>query len=316
MSKDISVEAKDIISKSWSLGTSKQYSVYLNRWFSYCQQKDICPTDYSIIEGINFLTEIFYSDSLGYSAMNTARSALSAIMINESGLSFGNNPLVKRLLRGMFNVRPSIPKHVVTYDVDIVLCYLKSLGEAENIPFKMLTFRTVTLLCIVSAQRDQTFAAIDIRLMDVSADRIICYIGEGLKTTRPGFHQSPLVFEAFPVCNAICPVFNIQQYLTRSFTLRGPRVKLFISYTFPYHPVCISTISRWVKSTLELAGIDINVFSSHSTRAASTTKAKSLGLSLAEINKAAGWSNSRTFARFYNKIIVDSNFSNTILSEL
>ena len=83
LSKDISVEAKDIINKSWSLGTSKQYSVYLNRWFCYCQQKDICPTDYNIIEGINFLTEIFYSDSLGYSAMNTARSALSAIMINE-----------------------------------------------------------------------------------------------------------------------------------------------------------------------------------------------------------------------------------------
>ena len=152
--------------------------------------------------------------------------------------------------------------------------------------------------------------------MDISADRIISYIGEGLKTTRTGFHQSPLVFEAFPVCKAVCPVFNIQQYLARSITLRGPRVKLFINYTFPYHPVCISTISRWVKYALELAGIDIYVFSSHSTRAASTTKAKSSGLSLVEINKAAGWSNSRTFARFYDKIIVDSNFSNTILSEL
>ena len=137
--------------------------------------------------------------------------------------------------------------------------------------------------------------------MDVSTDRIICYIGEGLKTTRPGFHHSPRVFEGFPVCKAICPVFTIQQYLARSFTLRGPRVKLFISYTFPYHPVCISTSWRWVKSTLELVGIDINVFSSHSTRAASTTKAKSLGLSLVEINKAAGWWNSRTFARFMTR---------------
>jgi len=99
----------------------------------------------------------------------------------------------------------------------IILRYFKSLGQAESIPFKMLTFRTVTLLCIVSVQRDQTFAAIDIRLIDVSVDRIICYIEEGLKTTRLGFHQSSLDFRAFPVCNAIFPVFNIQQYLFSSF---------------------------------------------------------------------------------------------------
>ena len=88
----------------------------------------------------------------------------------------------------MFNIRPSIPKHVNTYDVDVVLQYLKGLGDADAIPFKMLTFRLVTLFCLLSGQRDQTFAAIDIRLMDFSDDRVVCYIDQVLKTTRPGFH--------------------------------------------------------------------------------------------------------------------------------
>ena len=246
--------------------------------------------------------------------MNTARSALSNIMTPDSSSSFGNNPLVTRLLRGMFNIRPSIPKHVNTYDVDVVLQYLKGLGDADAIPFKMLTFHLVTLFCLLSGQRDQTFAAIDIRLMDVSDDRVVCYIDQVLKTTRPGFHQSPLDFRAFPDSKAICPVFNTQQYLFRSFSLRGPRVKLFVSYKSPHQSVCTSTISRWVRTTLQLAGIDINVFTSHSTRAASTSKARSIGLSLTAINKAAGWSNSSTFGRFYNKTIHESNFGSSILA--
>ncbi len=246
--------------------------------------------------------------------MNTARSALSNIMVTDSGISFGNNPLVKRLLKGMFNIRPAIPKHIDTYDVDIVLRYLKSMGVADTIPFKMLSFRIVTLFCLLSGQRDQTFPTIDIRLMDISDDRVICYIGERLKTTRPKFHQSPLDLRAFPNCKAICPVFNTQQYIHQSFPLRGPGVKLFISHCFPFHPVCTSTISRWVKTTLNLAGIDVNVFTSHSTRAASTSKAKSIGLSLVEICKAAGWSNSGVFGRFYDKTIKNNNFGSCILS--
>ena len=109
--------------------------------------------------------------------MNTARSALSNIMTPDSSLSFGNNPLVKRLLRGMFNIQPSIPKHVNTYDVDVVLQYLKGLDDADAIPFKLLTFRLVTLFCL------------------------------------------------------LCPVFNTQQYLFKSFSPRGPRVNcLFVTH--------------------------------------------------------------------------------------
>lgn len=258
------------------------------------------------------MTELFHNFKLGYSAMNTARSALSNIMISNSGVSFGQHPLVKKLLRGMFNIRPSLPRHVCTYDVDIVLRFLKAQGDANILPLKMLTFRLVTLFCLLSAQRDQTFSAIDIRCMDVSNDEVVCYITHALKTTRPGFHQTPLNFKAFPNCNYICPVHNTQQYLLRTFPLRGPTVKLFISFSYPFKPVCTSTISRWVKSTLQLAGIDITVFSSHSTRAASASKAKSLGVSLAEVNRAAGWSNTDTFGRFYDKIITDEHEQDNI----
>ena len=205
----------------------------------------MCPTDNNIKSGINFLTELFLEDNLGYSAMNTARSALSTIMVTTTDQLFGSHPLVKRLLKGMFKIRPNFPKLVCTFDVDVVLRYLNELGDANTIPFKMLTFRLATLFCLLSAQRDQTLTAINVRLIHVSDERIIIYLGHTLKATRPKFHQSPLDFDrAFPQCKNIFPVYNAQQYLQRSFSLRGPFIKFFISYNYPHHPVGTSTISR------------------------------------------------------------------------
>ena len=62
-----------------------------------------------------------------------------------------------------------------------------------------------------------------------------------------------------------------------------------------------ATISRWVKVTLAKAGFDISRYGAHSTRAVSTSLAKMKGVSIDIIAKTAGWSNAKTFAKFYNK---------------
>ena len=311
----MSGDAISIIKDSWNPSTFRQYSSYIKQWLSYCQQENVSPVEWSIRDGINFLTKLFTEKGFGYCAMNTARSALSVIMHNPDGSAFGNNHLVKRLLRGMFKRRPALPKYTCTFDVQIVLQYLSSLGDSFTIPFKLLSYRLATLFYLLSGKRDQTLSAIDVRFISLSEDRVICYIRQILKTTRPTFHQSPIDFRSYPLRDSICPVKNMQAYLSRSFKLRGPFVKLFISHKEPHHPVTVSTISRWVKETLKLAGMNTEIFSSHSTRSAAASKAKSLGLSMAEINRAAGWSNSRTFAHHYNKPIIDVNFSTTVLPD-
>ncbi len=108
----------------------------------------------------------------------------------------------------------------------------------------------------------------------------------------------------------------MQAYRFCSLRLRGPFVKLFISHKEPHCPVTVSTISWWVKETLKLAGINTEIFSSHSTTSAAVSKAKSLGLSMSDINRAAGWSNSRTFALHYNEPIADIDFGRTLVSDL
>ena len=68
-----------------------------------------------------------------------------------------------------------------------------------------------------------------------------------------------------------------------------------------------------MKKTLGDAGIDITQYSSHSTRSASTSKAKAIGVTLKDICKAAGWSNARTFAKHYDKPIEQQCYANTVL---
>lgn len=52
--------------------------------------------------------------------------------------------------------------------------------------------------------------------------------------------------------------------------------------------------------------MDTNIFTCHSTRTASTSKSKQVGLSLPKILKRRQLTNKTTFANFYSKPIVDN----------
>ena len=149
--------------------------------------------------------------------------------------------------------------------------------------------------------------------MHLDDSRAIFYIPSLLKQSRPGYHQKPLEFKAYPQETKLCPVMMLQKYITYTKKTRvvNSYTKLFLSYGKPFKPVGSTTIARWVTDILEKCGIDIKTFSAHSTRSASTSKAKHY-LSLSEISNAAGWSGVRTFAKHYDKPIL-KNFGETIL---
>ena len=94
--------------------------------------------------------------------------------------------------------------------------------------------------------------------------------------------------------------------------LEGQPKALILSYDYPRHPVWSATIARYVKSVLCNAGIDVTIFSAHSTRSSSTSKANNLGLSLQDIAKAAGWKGDQTFAKHYH-LPIQENFGMKIL---
>ena len=106
--KNLSSSAKEIIMALWRPGTGKQY--HLGHWEKFCAQKAIVVEDTSVENGIDFLASL-YEDGLGYSAINTARSALSSVLTSPANVTFGNHPLVSRFLKGVFELKPSLPRY-------------------------------------------------------------------------------------------------------------------------------------------------------------------------------------------------------------
>ena len=116
----LSKEGSEIIGKSWRSGTAKQYRTYLQKWDLFCSRRNIDPLHPPIQEGMNILAELF-STGIGYSCLNTARSALSSIITLPGGQSFGHHSLVTRFLKGVFELRPALPRYKEIWDVSPVL---------------------------------------------------------------------------------------------------------------------------------------------------------------------------------------------------
>ena len=104
--------------------------------------------------------------------MNTARTISSTIVKTENEIPFGELPLVCRFLKGVFNLRLDLPRYSTTWDVSVVLKYIKSLEALNQYDLKSLSYRLAILLCITTGQRDQTLFYVNIGLMMFKGDKV------------------------------------------------------------------------------------------------------------------------------------------------
>ena len=59
-----------------------------------------------------------------YSAVNTARSALSMIMFN-NGISTSNSPIIKRFMKKVHELRPPVICYEFIWNVNVVVTLVK-----------------------------------------------------------------------------------------------------------------------------------------------------------------------------------------------
>ena len=121
------------------------------------------------------------------------------------------------------------------------------------------------------------------------------------KQSRQGRPVADFYFPSFSSNQTLCPVAMLKRYITRTYPLRGTETKLFISYIKPHKAVTSSTVARWLRGTLDQAGIDSTIFGAHSTRGASASAAARGGVTTEDILKAANWSSESLFQKFYHK---------------
>ena len=125
-SKSWSRDILEILSALWRVGTRKGYSnSHAKRFVKFCREKYTDPIQATTEMGIEFLIE-YFKTGVAYSSVNSARSALSSIIKPVCNFPFGKSPLVCRLPKGVFNIRPALPRYVPTWDVTKVFSFIKS----------------------------------------------------------------------------------------------------------------------------------------------------------------------------------------------
>lgn len=296
---------------SLSDATIKQYSRPLRSWWEYCQRHRMSCYSPTVPQTLDFLSRELSTVS-SYSSLNTVRSAISLVSQNE----IGNHPMVRRFCKGVAALKPPRPRYDYVWDPAPVIAKLATIYPYDSVNLKTITKKLVLLLALGTGQRAQTLAFI--RLSQLFLDeKLIIRIPDRIKTSAPGRAQPLFCFSRFTERENLCIVRLTEIYMSRTQKLRPSSCDfLFISLSKPYKAVTTQTISRWIRQGLEDCGINTTLFSAHSTRHASTSRAAAKGVSLDLIKRAAGWTGeSRVFANFYNRPIINNEeFSTAVLS--
>lgn len=263
---------------------------------------------------MEFLTELF-QQGLGYSSLNIARGALSSLGLTIEGIPVGRHSLVIRYMKGVFNIRPSLPRYQKTWDVGKVLDYLRKLSPVKYLSLKDLTLKLTMLIAITNAARSQSIHLMNTKNVYKLKGEFIFVLSELVKQSRPGYKEPTVNIKAFPPDRRICIYTVYKEYMLRTklFREKQSHGKLLLSYVKPHSPVSRDTVSRWIKTVMTRAGIDTSIYKSHSVRSASTSKAKTNFVPISNILKKAGWSNSKTFAKFYDRKIEKDSYSDMVL---
>ena len=313
----IPTSVADLLIAATRTSTHKTYESSWNRWCRWCSRRKVDPLSSSISDILIFLTEVF-NEGLAYRSLNVLRSALSSTHPKIDGFSVGQHPYVTRLLKGALNKRPPKPRYSHTWNVDVMINYIISLGKNSTLSLKTISMKLVTLFALTCPERISALASLDLRHCHVLPEGVSFALTVPRKT---GSSDKPA--EAFFACfdqdKKLCPVECFRQYLKLSRDVR-PVIpcslpdKLFISFRRPHKPVTSTTLGRWLRTFMSAAGIDSQIFKAHSVRGASTTAAANAFVPLSTIMSMADWSSASTFRTFYYKPLFNSAFAAGVLS--
>ena len=208
-----------------------------------------------------------------------------------------DDPIFTRFLKGVYNLRTPKPKHTFTWDVSQVLTYLEQFYPNNLITLKEITLKTCMLIALSSGHRAQSIHALNLDNCTDQHNSMSFTFSELLKNSKPGV-GNVLHIHRYNDNDNLCVYLALQSYIQRTASFRKSN-KLWLSFNKPHLPVTRQSISRWLKTTLQAAGIDTSIFQGHSTRMASTSKAAAVGLNIDVIIQTAGWSAATNFKKFY-----------------
>jgi len=103
---------------------------------------------------------------------------------------FASIPIVKRFMRGVFQLRPSLPRYKSVWNVHSVFNFIRNQQRVEDLSLKTITIRLIFHLCLLSGQRRQTIQVLRLDQMNAISNAYTSKIVDKLKQTRPRYHKN------------------------------------------------------------------------------------------------------------------------------
>lgn len=138
-------------------------------------------------------------------------------------------------MRGVFVLRPALPRYNVTWDVNIVLKYLKSLSPLSSLSLLQLSHKLVVLLALLSGQRGHTLHLIDIRNIHFQENSVKIVIGDMLKTSNAKRHLGEIELMKYDVDPDLCVRHTVSGENRNSAGFRN----MPVHYVSPTAYICI-----------------------------------------------------------------------------
>jgi hypothetical protein len=161
-----------------------------------------------------------------------------------------------------------------------VVVYVASLGENSSLPLSKLSHKTAVLLALASLLRVSKIGPINFQSSLFFSSGVNLTLLKPRKAQQSGTLQSIFIPSLREPAVACCPVEAIKAYADATAPHRNLSNinSLFISCNKPHRNITLKTMSGWIRSSLAVPGIDTSVFSAHSTRGASVSKAFAAGI--------------------------------------
>ncbi|KAG1370665.1 hypothetical protein G6F61_011843 [Rhizopus arrhizus] len=308
--------------------TNRVYNNGWRKWEDWCkqQQPPVDPQEYNVDHVFKFLM-----DNRKYSVqhLNGIRSAIASVfkVIHPTQPPLAQQEKIAQFFQAKRLQEIKIPKEadMITWDTDILTNFIK-ITWADNTLLTLtdLQFKTLSLLCLATMARPRSdigrlqFQNIHFKIEEGQAISVIIHFTEA-KETNIKSTQLGLVED-----RELCPTTTLYFFIQKTASIRSSLPKdhtLFLTYldnkdkeTSSVRP---STVSNWIKSIMNKAGIDITKYKAHSIRSASSTKAVEKSHSIQTVKQHANWSsNANTFERYYYKPTAQQSSSTSIANSI
>ena len=326
------------IRNSRAASTRKHYKSQWDLFVGWAVRKQLDPLNASLPLLADFLEYLFKVRQVSVRTILNYKSAISFYWKSQIGYELPENDhVIGDLVRGFKRERPIPHKHVVDWDIRLVLSFFQSgkFKDWDRLSDKELTLKTVFLVALATGKRRSELHAIsknfkwikgDVRKIELSP------VPEFLSKT----HLATAGLGAFkPIAltslddfagpegkeeRLLCPVRALAYYIKRSSEYRTEtQEKLFISYRRGMSKdISKQTISSYIKEAIILAYQSSGTeqagsihIKPHSVRHVATSLSALKHYSMEDVLRAGAWTTSNVFLSFYMQ-----DFSTESISKL